>query len=178
MSTAVPVGPRRYNLDRRGWIARARAAQQRGSPPRLHGRALAEAIDMTKLTLLSLLAFSLGACTIGDEGGGTGTGSSDFSFCQPTQIDSNGDGTPDGLDTNCDGVIDINYNAGGGQTGGTDKCSTMTSLNGQTEAMTCTSENGGAATCECRVNGTLQQTCTEPTARCSIGVPNANCCGF
>src|ERR1700733_9129186 len=70
------------------------------------GRPLAEASRMTKLTLLAALVFStLGACTIGDEGGGTGTGSADFTFCQPQQIDSNGDGTPDGLDINCDGVI-------------------------------------------------------------------------
>jgi hypothetical protein len=134
---------------------------------------------MTKLTLLAALAFStLGACTIGDEGGGTGTGSADFTFCQPQQIDSNGDGTPDGLDINCDGVIDIVYNQGGSTGGNSSSCSSLSGLNGQTEAITCKADGTGGATCECRVNGSLVGTCSEPTQDCSIGAPTPDCCGF
>lgn len=132
---------------------------------------------MQKLTILTLLVSTLAACTIGDEGGSTGTGSDDFTFCRPQQIDTDHDGVADGLDVNCDGVIDFTYGGGGGG-GGTNQCSTMTNVNGDTEAIKCTSTNGGQATCECRVNGQLEQTCTEATVRCSIGVPNGNCCGF
>lgn len=143
------------------------------------GRALAEARRMSKFSIHALLAFStLGACTIGDQGGGTGSGSSDFTFCQPQQIDSNGDGTPDGLDINCDGVIDFYYNQGGGGTTINDDCSSMSSVNGQTDAISCKSDGTGAATCECRVSGSLVQTCSEPTADCSIGAPTPDCCGF
>jgi hypothetical protein len=135
---------------------------------------------MHNLTILAFVLTTLGACTIGDEGGTTGTGSDDFTYCRPQQIDSNHDGVADGLDVNCDGVIDFSYGGGGGGGGGggQNQCSTMTNNNGDTEAIKCTSSNGGQATCECRVNGQLEQTCTEPTTRCSIGVPNGNCCGF
>ena len=126
--------------------------------------------------LVAVVLTSLGACAVGDEG--TGSEDSDVSFCRPKALDTNGDGVADGLDINCDGQIDISY-GGGGSTGGTTKnqCSTMISKNGQTQAISCTSD-GGPATCECRVDGTLQSTCTQSTTSCSIGYPNANCCGF
>jgi len=130
--------------------------------------------------LAFVLTSSLAACTIGDEGGTTDTGSDqDFTFCRPAQIDSNNDGTADGLDVNCDGVIDFAYGGGGGGGGGSvsNSCSTMTNVNGNTESISCSSD-GGPATCECRINGELAQTCSEPTVKCSIGVPGGNCCGF
>jgi hypothetical protein len=149
---------------------------------RVPGRPFAEVLDMRNLLSLVFVLSSIatfGACTTDDSGSGTGSGDSDFSFCQPTPIDDNGDGIADGLDLNCDGVIDIRYGGGGGGGGGSSnqQCTTMTSVNGVTESIHCTS-SGGAATCECRVNGTLEQTCSEPTTTCSIGVPNGNCCGF
>ena len=135
----------------------------------------------TRSTFLAILlgCLSLTACMVG-EGDGTDTSDSDYTYCQPRQIDNNADGVADGLDINCDGVIDFAYGGGGGGSSGGgahNSCSTMVSVNGVTKAISC-SGDGSSATCECRVNGTLQNTCTQQTASCSIGVPNANCCGF
>ena len=125
--------------------------------------------------MFALVLTTLSACVVGGEG--TGTEDEDISFCRPKAIDTNSDGVADGLDINCDGKIDIPYdNTGGGSTT-KNQCSTMISKNGATQAITCTSD-GGPASCECRVNGQLQNTCTQQTASCSIGYPNANCCGF
>lgn len=115
------------------------------------------------------------ACSVGVDDDTVETEDSDVTFCRPAPVDQNGDGTPEGLDINCDGVLDIDF--GGGGSGNQNKCTSVASTNGQTKAITCTS-NGGSATCECRVNGALASTCSQPAATCSIGTPGANCCGY
>jgi len=120
-----------------------------------------------------------------------GDGQPDFSIpscptCLPGQspvctaplVDSNGDGIADGIDIDCDGVIDIPFDSGGGGGGGsTSKCTSTVTDNTSKKSVTCTSENGGEATCECRVDDVLVETCTNPTNDCSIGA-GSGCCGF
>jgi hypothetical protein len=95
--------------------------------------------------------------------------------CQVPLIDEDGDGTPDGVDFDCDGVIDIAFEGGDG---GTNECSTTVIINDTKKEIACASENGGLATCECRLNDELVDICTIDGSGCSIGVPGANCCGF
>jgi hypothetical protein len=106
-------------------------------------------------------------------------------FCIPRAIDSNGDSTPDGMDNNCDGVVDVPFGGGtgtggggtgGGQTTTQSNCRKQTYENNQLLDIKCTSTNGGAATCECRINSQLVQTCTASTSPACA--PDANCCGF
>ncbi len=100
--------------------------------------------------------------------------------CSTPIVDEDGDGIPEGLDLDCDGVIDIPFDfgdeGGGGGTSGTSNCVAIVAINGDKKSISCTSTNGGPATCECEVNDQLVKTCTQSTSSCSIGGPN--CCGF
>lgn len=106
--------------------------------------------------------------------------------CRVPLIDENRDGIADGLDTNCDGRIDIRFGAGGGgggQPGQGGRCIANSTVNGVKFGVSCVgAPGGGSATCECRRNDQLVQTCTQAATVCSLSVRNgrvsAGCCQF
>jgi hypothetical protein len=101
----------------------------------------------------------------------------------PQSIDVDGDGTPDGLDTNCDGTIDVPYNTGssgggGGSTGGQSQCDSDIAVNGVEHEIICTTTDGGPAQCQCKVEGQLVSTCTTSSPSACSQPGNGTCCGF
>lgn len=66
---------------------------------------------------------------------------------------------------------------GGGGGDSSQSCSVSVNDNGATDAISCASQNGGATSCECRVDGQLVSTCTPDDATSACSFPG-NCCGF
>jgi len=101
-------------------------------------------------------------------------------FCANPLVDVDGDGQPDGLDWNCDGVIDVWFNKGGGGGGGGGSssggsCQSSQSVNGVSHEVDCTNNNG-TYSCSCKTNGTEVSTCsTTSSSACSMP---GNCCGY
>lgn len=93
----------------------------------------------------------------------------------PGQVDPGGDddGDGDGGTGDSDGTND----GDGGGSSGQNVCDITQVSNGTERNLSCTSTNGGPATCECRVDGQLVKTCTtDSDSACSM--PGGNCCGF
>jgi hypothetical protein len=131
---------------------------------------------LVSLVLAAAASFQLAGCMTGED---PQPDDPEASWCIPRVVDANHDGTPDGMDNNCDGVVDAPFGGGGGTGGGSTQtqsnCRKQSYDNGQILDIKCTS-TGGASTCECRINSQLVQSCSAPAANaCATG---ANCCGF
>jgi len=100
-------------------------------------------------------------------------------FCANPLVDADGDGRADGLDWNCDGVIDVYFGGGGGGGGGssTSTCDTSSSINGETHEVKCTTDASGTHNCDCIVNGTTVSTCST-TSNSACSLPVGTCCTF
>ncbi len=74
------------------------------------------------------------------------------------------------------GFLDT-YTGGGGGGGGGGSSTSQCEVAVDNQAVSCTSTNGGAASCQCKVDGQVVSTCTaaDPTNACSVP---GNCCGF
>jgi len=102
-------------------------------------------------------------------------------ICDDPLVDEDADGLPEGLDLDCDGVIDIPFDLGGGSGGGGGGGLCISTVDDGTtkQSISCTGDGTGPATCECKVDDQVTSTCTDQSgASCSIGGGATNCCGF
>lgn len=131
---------------------------------------------LVSLIIAAAASFQLAGCMTGED---PTPEDPEAAWCIPRALDSNHDGSVDGMDTNCDGVVDAPFGGGGGGGGGTSttqsNCRKQTYDSGQFLDIKCTS-TGGTSSCECRINSQLVQTCSAPAANACA--PDTNCCGF
>jgi hypothetical protein len=115
-----------------------------------------------------LLSLVLAACVVGDDP--PPDNDRQGHACTDPLVDEDQDGDWDGVDYNCDGVIDVRIPSTTTTTSSHNSCSVSISLNGQKRQVVC--EDG---TCTCRRNDVLEKTCTDNGHSCSIP---GSCCGY